>query len=369
MRKLLILAAIATAVAIVALSQEQPALADPADLIVDADDTASVAGGVPDCATGTADSTTIQGGETAASAGDRIFVCPGTYTEDVLVNVTGLTLIGTDLLDKPEVYGQGTLDCVFNVTSPGVEITGFDISSTATPQCGILLLSTADDCELSENFVHDNAGFLGFGGIGVFGSDNCDVHDNTVNDNGDGGMNGFVGIAVTGDGNNIEDNTANHNDLVGIQIQGVGNTAEDNTANHNVGNGIVVCCVDNNDILDNSANRNGGNGILLFATTLNDVIGNAANHNVSNGIRLTSNATGNTVTDNIASHNGLAPTGAHDDDGIHIDGDGNTLTKNKTFHNVDDGIEDHGNTTSTCSTSGPTKNKAKFNGGAQIDCP
>ena len=106
-------------------------------------DTFVVAGDNVDCvAGGAADATTIQGGIGAASAGDTVAVCPGTYSEDLeIFGLDGLTLIATDRADNTTTVIQGVADsggatfpfAVPNIDlqSHGVTITGFTIRSPA----------------------------------------------------------------------------------------------------------------------------------------------------------------------------------------------------------------------------------------------
>ena len=101
-----------------------------------------VAGDNVDCGAGAVDQTTIQGGIDAASAGDTVAVCPGTYSEDLdIFDRDGLTLIATDRASNATTVIQGVLDSAgaifptaipnIDLQSHGVTITGFTIKSPA----------------------------------------------------------------------------------------------------------------------------------------------------------------------------------------------------------------------------------------------
>lgn len=102
---------------------------DPLDFdrFVDDDGMAGVNG----CDTADVASTTINGAIVAASAGESIYVCPGNYLEDVVVNKANLTLQGagmdSTIITGPHTTGGG--DTVL-VQSSGVTVDGFTITRT-----------------------------------------------------------------------------------------------------------------------------------------------------------------------------------------------------------------------------------------------
>lgn len=102
----------------------------------------------------TASFSTISSAVTAASAGDTVEVCPGTYPEAVYINkanlkLTGLTVNGSSLVELRPTAGITTTDVNPSAENPnenvillvdsvsGVAITGISVSgSQATTTCG-----------------------------------------------------------------------------------------------------------------------------------------------------------------------------------------------------------------------------------------
>ena len=176
--------------------------------------------------------TTIQNGLDLANAGDTVWVCPGTYYEDLQIEKNGLTL--SALNEKPEIFGQGTQWGVVDISGVGATLNGFDISSPDYTQWGVRLLEGADRSTVRNNQVHHN----NQGGI-VLMSDNKEVRGN-LETNSNGGHGIFVD--AMGAGNQIYDNLANFNASDGIYLAGDGNTVFNNTADENSSSGIGVRC-------------------------------------------------------------------------------------------------------------------------------
>jgi parallel beta-helix repeat protein len=77
-------------------------------------------------------------------------------------------------------------------------------------------------------------------------------------------------------------------------------------------------------------------GIYLKATTNSTITGNNVHHNTDSGIRLTSDASGNTVSYNESSYN--AKQFSRSANGIYVAGSANTILGNLAHHNEDSGL-------------------------------
>jgi hypothetical protein len=117
----------------------QPSKAEPTTWTVDDD--------------GPADFSSIQETINAASPGDTIYVYPGTYYEQVVVNKS-VSLIGEDDMAKPVVIANGT-DFIFYVSANNVTISGFEIQNLEemyTQGWGIIL-NTSSNSIVNGNIV------------------------------------------------------------------------------------------------------------------------------------------------------------------------------------------------------------------------
>jgi hypothetical protein len=86
----------------------------PTTLIVDKDEQAAVVGGVVDCGAAGFAYPTIQSAIAAAAPGDTVFICPGTYEEQVTIRTPGVTLEGSGI--DQTVVKPGTL----SLTAPSL---------------------------------------------------------------------------------------------------------------------------------------------------------------------------------------------------------------------------------------------------------
>jgi hypothetical protein len=84
------------------------------------------------CSAATACNSTIQDAINVASAGDTVIVCPGTYVENVVVNVTNLTVKSASGAASTIVTGASAADSthIFHVTATGVTIGGLGYGFT-----------------------------------------------------------------------------------------------------------------------------------------------------------------------------------------------------------------------------------------------
>ncbi|MFQ6026562.1 MAG: right-handed parallel beta-helix repeat-containing protein [Dehalococcoidia bacterium] len=278
------IAVIASLVLAVVMATE-PASATHTLFIVDDDGKAEVG----NCnSKTTADESSIQDAIDAAAAGDYVFVCPGTYVEDVEVDKAGLFLLGIANGEKRPVVDGGNKDEVgngptINVTADGVTVDNFIVinAGTETPTPGIGVIS--DNNTITNNVLYGNrCGINLWNGSGGAGTG--------------GGSNNFVAY------NTVFENTAD-----GIRVQ------DESTGN------IIF----SNDVFDNDSD-----GIeLRVGAADNDLRNNNTHHNFADGIFLRSNAgAGNTLVNNDAHHN--ATEGIDDDAANHI-----SEAANDTHHN------------------------------------
>lgn len=240
-------AVLALLVSTTVLLNTGPASAGHTLFIVDDDGKAEVG----NCNSKTAaDDDKIQDVIDVASPGDHVFVCPGTYFEDVDVNVPGLFLLGISNGNKrPVIDGGGDNvhpNGVVNITVDGVTLDNFIIqnaSAASFPTPGIGVIS--DNNTITNNVVIGNRC-----GINLWDAEGAES---------DGANNNFVAH-----------NTFFNNTSDGIRLQ---DGSSGNTIYHN------------------NTYNNDSDGIELRSGAANNhIIGNNAHHNPSDGIKLKSGA-------------------------------------------------------------------------------
>jgi parallel beta-helix repeat protein len=255
-----------------------------------------------------ADARAIQDAIAAASVGDTILVCSGTYTEKVTVDVEDLVLRG------------------IGPTQPAVVGSGEDGTSTLTIK--------ADGVTLDNFEVTGGGALRGDGGIRV-DSDNNTIIGNTAT------KNKRAGIWVVGDENTIHGNEIVDNLVCGIVLE-TGSDRNDVNTNNVEGNendGIRVHSVGN--VIDNNVAHRNLDGINLRAAepdrpsaSGNVVTRNNVHHNMSDGIELRSKSSGNILTLNIVHENAGAGFNSK------AKTSGNTIEMNKSDKNAGFGYQD-----------------------------
>jgi hypothetical protein len=196
-----------------------------------------------------ADYAAISAAILAASQDDNINVCPGTYTENVLVNKNGLTITSTGGASVTTVHAAISF-YVFQITATGVTIEGLTIvpAGFADGDIGINVSIEGDTgLTLSHNVVLGgrigvNLGCASFGselahntlsgqteaGINV---DTCEIapfpgsHDNSIHHNIACSVTSTASIALGGSSN---DNDIHHNVATSISVYGTGNDVHHN---------------------------------------------------------------------------------------------------------------------------------------------
>lgn len=369
-------------------------------LFVDDDGTFDNAG--QDCAGSDAAHTSVQDAIDAASTDDVIKICPGTYTEDLLISTDGLTLMGIDMstsiikgvakVDDPSPNGvpDGSDGGFPNVSTPSniqidaddVTITHLTIQSPPVVDAGsgdgqytsgITLVGK--NITISDNYFFVSTGMPGSVAIqtwdfGVFPT--ADVSGLAITDNTfasstiDTGAAGrsYEGVFINGQ-NPASLDPANPVVISGNHFSGNLHRAVGVTRDHTTVSGNTVCTnLTPEDTADFGRIPWGikvwGNSFgpeSLNVTVSDNTIGkrpcSPGNFNV--GISINATATGTSeVAENTVDH---ADTGIHvidvaddwpvrnnsighsGDDGILIESDDNTVNRNTPHHSGDDGIE------------------------------
>jgi len=339
-------------------------------LVVDADGFATTTD-CDDAVTSTV-YTTIQSAVTAASSGDTIIVCDGTYGKvNIPTGKVGLTLMSASnpIIECGASTGGASVGNGITIGSNGVTVQGFEIRFCDN---GIRLTSIADTL-IRKNDIHDNKNpSTGFQGVGILFSGDSDrntVSKNKIFDNDRQGI--FLGgscnlsAIINSEQNVIRDNKISDNgkDLLAGDPA---NTRGPDASQY----GIQLCEADNNVIINNKVTGHNewsfGIGIYLFNSNNNLVAQNDLKDN-RQGIVMFGEATNNVIIKNKIK-DGVAPTCAlptcfpdipdQPATGIRIFdtvSSGNTIAKNDIKDNAGWGVDVRDGTT-------VVENKAKANG-------
>jgi parallel beta-helix repeat protein len=100
--------------------------------------------------------TKIQDAVNAASPGDTIIVCPGTYTENIDVNKDHLTIRSEEGAETTIVQAVNSDDHVFEIAGDYVNITGFTVIGATGHYIAGIYLYYADYCNIINNNILDN---------------------------------------------------------------------------------------------------------------------------------------------------------------------------------------------------------------------
>ena len=262
-------------VLILAFVAVAPAMALPTTLVVDDDGMATTT----DCGADTvADSTTIQGAVTAASSGDTIIVCEGTYGKvDIPSGKDGLTLksASNPVIDCAGSTGGTSVGNGITIGSDGVTVQGFEIRFCDNGIQG----TSISDTLIKRNEIHDNKNpSIGFQGVGIAfngDSDRNTVNENKIFDNDRQGI--FLGGSCTGLDTDSEHNVISDNDI-SDNGQDLLATLPDPSQY-----GIQLCEADNNVIVNNAISGHNewdfAIGIYLFDSKNNLVAQNELENN------------------------------------------------------------------------------------------
>jgi hypothetical protein len=267
MRKLSVLALVAVAATALLIWEE--ASATPSIRWVN-DDAASYA--PPGSSCDNAGYSTIQAAVNAASPGDVINVCPGTYEENVAIATGDLTLMSTGDASVTTVSAAVSFH-VFQISASNVTLDGFTI--------------------LPAGFADGDLGV----NVAVEGNSNAAIVHNVIT----GGRIG-VNLGCASAGNTVAQNTINGQTEAGINID----TCEvepfpgshDNSVHHNTACSVTstasIALGGSSD--DNSIHHNVATSISVFGT------GNEVHHNRTQ-VAIVDNGSGNTLHHNTTDPN------------------------------------------------------------------
>jgi Calx-beta domain/Right handed beta helix region len=236
----------------------------------------------------------------AATGGDTIKVCPGTYNEQVVVNkslaLTGAQA-GVDARDPGRTGAAGTESIVrgatsggqttpFDVTASGVTLDGFTIqdqSNAGNLGFGIVLSPGTSGDVVRNNVVQNNIAGL------ALGSDNTTIRRNAFRNNNQSGPISGTGIYTDqfDAGGALTDVVIDDNEFVGNQNAGVlfGSTSAAQGAS-----GVTVS--------GNTFTGN-GNGFLAFNWTASTFARNLVSGSLGSQVVLGGGVAGSTLAENV----------------------------------------------------------------------
>jgi parallel beta-helix repeat protein len=240
---------------------------------------------------------TIQEAVNAAPPYETIRVRAGTYTENVVINKTGLSIVGAGASVTTVQTVYPSQDPVFNVTADCVSISRFTVTS-APMKFAIAGIRLEDVIEayISDNNVSSNRNgiFLSFGS-------NITITNNNVSSNSNDGI-----LLEGSSDNTVSYNNASYNGGRNIQLSDSNNT--DVFGNDVCGSnrGVQLMYSYNNTVWDNNACFTIYAGIAVYYSAYNTIFGNTLSHATSPtsgiGIRV-GDSYNNTISDNEMSSN------------------------------------------------------------------
>ena len=303
----------------------------------------------------------IQDAINVSSAGDRIIVYAGTYSETITIthkldlfgeDKTLTTITGSESGNRITITaanvnishfkikncGNGINNAVININSGYTIITDNIIQNgrengiylnncdnniiydniITTNNANGIWLNNADDNYITYNTITNNR----YDGIFLYTSLDNTIQNNDIKSNGYNGIflnetcndniisnnnisiNDQNGLFLNDhcNQNTISNNKVYSNSYSGFRLENSSsNIISSSVTNFNQDYGIMVVGLDNT-IQSNTIKSNGDIGLFLFADDHNDIISNSISYNFYDGIRL-SNSTNDTIKDNEISYN------------------------------------------------------------------
>jgi parallel beta-helix repeat protein len=245
-----------------------------------------------------------------------IYVKPGTYHENVLVNKS-VFLLGEDR-ETTIIEAIYTTTSVVQIISNNVKISGFTVQNgfegfdvlsnnctisgnrvRANPNVGIYLLYASNNTVIGNNATANGIG------IELYFSSNNTVIGNTAT------TNSYAGICLLGSSNNtVIGNTATANSYDGIYLDHSSNdTVIENNASSNVRDGIHILESSANNLVSGNTLSKNGYGAFIEASSHNTIVGNVITSNLNDGIKLnetTPPCVENNITANFISGNAVS---------------------------------------------------------------
>jgi parallel beta-helix repeat protein len=187
--------------------------------------------------------TPIQSAVNNATAGDTIIIKDGTYTENVAVETSSLTIRSENGSDHTIVHAEHNWVHVFMVTASHVNMSELTVTGTIYACVAGICLKDASDCNISNNVATDNF-------FGIYLADNS---SNSI----------------------VSNNLAYSNHRPGIVLHGAfNNRISNNTAYGNGGSGCALSWKSHNNTLSNNTIYTGYVGIGSGQGAYNNMICN-----------------------------------------------------------------------------------------------
>ncbi len=255
---------------------------------------------------------------------DRILVYAGTYTENIVIDKTGISLFGEDK-NLVTVSGTGT-GSVINITSDKVDVSSFTITNSGSNSTDALIKISA-----SKTIITDN--ILTSGGNGIF-IENCSETTIYYNDISDCDKKG-IHIENSID-NKIEQVDISDIEKSGIFLKNVSGDTSVTYTNINTCelNGLFCYRCSDIDISNCNIKNNEKHGIH-FNNTCNDntLSNNNISENDKNGIYLNDHSMRNTITQNDLFKNSLDAAGYYTYAGIRVENSSSNIIGNNNVIN------------------------------------
>lgn len=241
--------------------------------------------------------TSIQSVINNASNGDTIYVCNGTYNENIVIGKS-ISLVG----NNTTIYGNSSLNDVINVTVDNVNISGFSINSIYNGDESGIHLYKSNNSIIFDNTI--SIGYENYNGIKLDKSNNVRIINNEIYDN-------EYGIRLEYSSNNtITNNNVMDNRYRGIYLRynSSDNIIADNNISGNRYHGVSLYrYCNNNTVVNNTINYNGrtdGSGVYMsYICNYNSITDNTIQYNINRAIYIRDGSADTKIIGNNVSYN------------------------------------------------------------------